>query len=729
MLEHESLSWFYPKQTGDRGRDRNARTIQLACLLFAIAVGLVAVLDTIARERVPPVLGMAVVGLVAAGIINHAGRAAWAARTTILALLLTAILLVFEAHDGFRSHAMLVFPGLLLIAVMLLDRASYLITAGTVLSAIVGLGIAEIHGLTGAIPGVRTSTSLDSIIYVDLTVLVFAVIGSRIARDVERNVFDLRATIDELSVTNRELRETATALRDSEERFRATFMNSADSFLIATLEEGTIVEINDAFEALYGYTREEAVGKTTLQLNLYARPADRTRALAEVRAKGQLREFETVMRKKSGETFIAALSTKAFMLGGKWHLAVAARDITEQKHAEAALRESEERFRRVFEEGPLGLAIVGKEYRFLKVNSALCQMVGYSEAELTQKTFAEITHPDDVVGDVELAERLFRHEVPFYRMQKRYVKKTGEIIWINLTASIIFDADGEPVHGLAMVEDITEAKHAQEEALARQKLESVGTLASGIAHDFNNLLGGVLAQADLALAELRAGSSPEEELMAIREVALRGSEVVRQLMIYAGKESEVFESVEVSRAVEQILGLVKVSVSKHAVLETDLGRDLPAVRGSAAQIQQIVMNLVINASEAMGDRDGVIRMTTMRLPVAEDGWKGLAKGDYVQLEVFDTGHGMSSETQAKVFDPFFTTKSEGRGLGLAAVHGIVRNLGGAIHCTSEPGKGTTFTIFLPCSVATADNSSYSTSGSREPASLSREFAVLVSSML
>ncbi len=373
--------------------------------------------------------------------------------------------------------------------------------------------------------------------------------------------------------------------------------------------------------------------------------------------------------------------------------------------AEAASRESEERFRRVFEEGPLGLALVGRDYRFMKVNGALCEMVGYPEAELVQKTFTEITHPDDVGADVELAERLFKREIPFYRMQKRYQKKNGEIIWINLTASVIHGPGGQPLHGLAMVEDITEIKRAQEEALFRQKLESVGTLAGGIAHDFNNLLGAVQAQAELGLTELDAGSSCEEALKAICQVAMRGSEIVRQLMIYAGKESADVGPVDLSKTVDEMLSLLKVSVTKRAVIEAHFDQDLPPICGSAAQLRQIVMNLITNASDAIGDRDGVIRVFARRLTLKRESAGSLSgtlpDGEYVQLEVSDTGRGMSLQTQAKVFDPFFTTKSAGRGLGLAVVQGIVRSLGGAIYLASEPDKGTTFQVWLPSVKTTA----------------------------
>jgi PAS domain S-box-containing protein len=368
----------------------------------------------------------------------------------------------------------------------------------------------------------------------------------------------------------------------------------------------------------------------------------------------------------------------------------------------AAIRQSDERFRRVFEEGPLGLGLVGKDYRFLKANSALCQMVGYSEAELKNMSFGDITHPDDLNADLKLAEQLFRGEVPFYRTTKRCFKKNGEIIWINLTASLVRDRNGNPIHGIAMIEDITEARRTQEEMHNRQKLESLGVLARGIAHDFNNLLGGILAQAELLESESELPRRfPCEEIQSIKTSVIRGSEMVRELMVYSGRDKPDFEPVDVSRLVEEMMELLKISISKHATLKLDLDVNLPAVRGHAPQIRQMVMNLVINASEAIGDIDGVISVGTSHIIAGQTPGSNsattLAEVDYVRLEVSDTGIGMTEEVKAKVFDPFFTTKFAGRGLGLAVVQGVVRAHAGAIDVVSAPDEGTTMRVFLPCS--------------------------------
>jgi PAS domain S-box-containing protein len=354
-----------------------------------------------------------------------------------------------------------------------------------------------------------------------------------------------------------------------------------------------------------------------------------------------------------------------------------------------------------------GVMRCSDDLRYLWVNLSYATWLGRTPDEITGRTILDILGPtayERIRPRIEEAlsgkKQEFEVEEDLPGIGPRYI----HAVYMP-TRGLDDKVDG----WIAVVTDITDARRLHEASAARQKLESVGMLASGIAHDFNNLLGGVLAQAELALGELAAGLRPEEQLKAIRDVAIRGSEIVRELMIYAGKDHETRELVDLSELVSEMLQLLKISVSKHATLETDLGEDLPAIWANAAQLRQIVMNLVTNASEALGERDGAIRVTTRCAKVDPGSSVGtsdrLAGGDYLQLEISDTGSGMSPETQARVFDPFFTTKSAGHGLGLAVVSGIVRGLGGAIHLSSELGWGTTFQILLPSAEAAGHGTS------------------------
>jgi CheY-like chemotaxis protein len=245
-----------------------------------------------------------------------------------------------------------------------------------------------------------------------------------------------------------------------------------------------------------------------------------------------------------------------------------------------------------------------------------------------------------------------------------------------------------------------------------QKLESLGVLAGGIAHDFNNILTAIIGNAELALLRINKESPGVDNLHKIEEAAARAADLAKQMLAYSGKGKFVIENINLNLLLKDMLHMLEVSISKKAELRFNLIPDLPSVEADATQIRQIIMNLVINASEALGENCGVIAVTTGCMECNKDHLKdlwldeSLTQGLYVYLEIGDTGCGMDKDTLAKLFDPFFTTKFTGRGLGMAAVLGIVRGHKGAIKVYSEPGKGTSFKIFLPASEKPAQISNH-----------------------
>lgn len=241
-----------------------------------------------------------------------------------------------------------------------------------------------------------------------------------------------------------------------------------------------------------------------------------------------------------------------------------------------------------------------------------------------------------------------------------------------------------------------------------QKLESLGVLAGGIAHDFNNILMAIIGNADLALMRISPESPAKENIRKIEQAAGRAADLARQMLAYSGKGKFVLEVLDLNRLLEEMLHMLEVSISKKSVLRLNLHRPLPTVEGDATQIRQIFMNLVINASEAIGDKSGVIAITTGCMACdntyLKDIWldENITEGLYVYVEIADTGTGMTHATLSKIFDPFFTTKFAGRGLGMSAVLGIIRGHKGAIKVYSEPGKGSSFKILLPASEKPAE---------------------------
>jgi len=364
------------------------------------------------------------------------------------------------------------------------------------------------------------------------------------------------------------------------------------------------------------------------------------------------------------------------------------------------LHESEERFRNMADTAPVMIWVSGPDKACTFFNQGYLSFTGSTMDQVLGTGWSLYVHPDDRHGCYTNYFSAFDARRSYQR-ECRFRRADGEYRSVLVTGSPRFEPSGDFVGYIGSCVDITDLKRAHEEDLSRQKMETVGTLAGGIAHDFNNLLGGVLAQSELALSELESGSRPVEELRRIRDAAIRGAEIVRQLMVYTGQEAAIVELVDVSKTVEEMLELIKVSVSKHVRVETDLSHQLGAIRANPAQIRQIVMNLFYNASEAIGDRDGVIRVTTAQVTVGPDSYlatsERVAEGDYVELKVSDTGRGMTPEVQARVFDPFFTTKAAGsHGHGLAVVKRIIEHHNGTIRLSSARGEGATFLIMLPC---------------------------------
>jgi PAS domain S-box-containing protein len=270
--------------------------------------------------------------------------------------------------------------------------------------------------------------------------------------------------------------------------------------------------------------------------------------------------------------------------------------------------------------------------------------------------------------------------------------------------------DGQIIGAVVTWRDITERKRNEEERinlekqlLHAQKLESLGVLAGGIAHDFNNILTAIIGNVDLALMRISTESPAVDNLRRIEQSALRAADLAKQMLDYSGRGKFLVESINLNHLLEEMLHMLEISVSKKAVLQLNLHDLLPTVEADATQMRQIVMNLVINASEAIGDKSGVIAITTGCVECDKSYLKdarldeNITEGLYVYLEIADSGCGMDRDTLAKLFDPFFTTKFTGRGLGMAAVLGIVRSHKGAIKVYSEPEKGTTFKILLPAS--------------------------------
>jgi PAS domain S-box-containing protein len=383
-------------------------------------------------------------------------------------------------------------------------------------------------------------------------------------------------------------------------------------------------------------------------------------------------------------------------------------DITVRKQAEQALQQSEERYRLLTEVCPDAI-LVNKDNKIVFVNKACLELLGATSPEqLLGKSPLDFTHP----GDHALVRERIRRQLELGEAvglaEERIFRLDGKPLIVEVSAAPITVGGARAIQ--AVLRDVTARKRAEEERRKleaeiqhAQRLDSLGVLAGGIAHDFNNLLVGVLGNADLALLDMEPESPARQRVEDIRTAGIRASELTRQLLAYSGKGRFVVEALNLNELIEEMAHLLRVSISKRVSLQYHLADDLPAIEADAAQIQQIIMNLITNASDAIGDKAGTITLATGMIEANRQYLSSmflnedLPEGQYIYFEVSDTGCGMDEQTKARIFEPFFSTKFTGRGLGLSAVLGIVRGHAGAIKVYSELGKGTAFKVLLPSS--------------------------------
>ena len=491
--------------------------------------------------------------------------------------------------------------------------------------------------------------------------------------------------------------------------------------------DGQIVRGNPAFLRLLGFQSLEEINRAGGARSRYLSPSERGAFVRKV-MRAPVSSFETRLLHKSGRPIDVILS--AYLVkgshGNPCFLEGSIFDNSSQIHAMETIRRAKaaaERERKLFMSGPVVVFtwINEEQWPVSYASPNVEELFGYSAAELTcgDVVYAELI-PEQDMGRVrrEVQAALDNSVQSFTHAPYRIRRKDGRFIWVDDHTTLVRDESGRVTHFLGYVIDASKRVEAEEsrremerQFLHAQKMESLGILAGGIAHDFNNILMAILGNADLASQQLSAISPARPMLEEITHAARRAADLSQQMLAYSGKGRFIVESIHVDELLQEMAHLLEVTIPKNVMLKFDFPSHLPSFEGDPTQIRQVVMNLLTNAAEAIGSRDGVVTLSAGTRHCDRDyleglrhfghdrSWDPVPEGDYIFLKVTDNGCGMSRETLDKLFDPFFTTKFTGRGLGMSAVLGIVHGHSGAIHVDSTAGEGTTFTILFPVTSA------------------------------
>ena len=380
----------------------------------------------------------------------------------------------------------------------------------------------------------------------------------------------------------------------------------------------------------------------------------------------------------------------------------------ERERAEGTLRESERRFRATFEQAAVGIAHLSLYGAFVRANQRLCDILGYSRPELLHMKVTEFMRPEDLTGGEgcppeEILQHIGEWKEGICRVERELRRKDGTLVWCHLTLAPVSDGSGTPEYFTAVVEDITERKRLEEQFLQAQKMRAIGQLAGGVAHDFNNLLTTILGYCELIQRKLPSNDALRGYVDDIAMAGQRAAALTSQLLAFGRRQILRPLPVDLNAVIEDMDKLLRRLVG-DVQLETRLDPKLATVRADQGQMEQVLMNLVLNARDAMPSGGRVTVETRNQWIEAGSAPEqtGLAPGAYAVVSVSDTGVGMDAAVRAQLFEPFFTTKEKGKGtgLGLSTAYGIVKQSGGGITVQSEPGRGSRFEVYLPTAKVT-----------------------------